>query len=91
MTGGGDGGEEAWQQRQRDTWSFKKFGHCFDLFGLDVMFSKEGDGRLRPQLMEVNLGPDLTSHHGWDVELAIYNTCMHACLTACMADQGVGL
>jgi len=32
---------------------YTKYGRCFDFFGLDVIFNSE----LRPQLLEVNLGP----------------------------------
>ena len=61
-------------------WSDARYGNCFDILGVDVMFDHGGEidsgTRPRPRLMEINVGPDLTSHDGWDDELNIHSRMM---------------
>jgi hypothetical protein len=61
-------------------WSEARYGNCFDVLGIDVMFDHGGSastgGAPRPRLMEINVGPDLTAHDGWDDELNIHSQMM---------------
>ena len=62
-------------------WSEARYGNCFDILGVDVMFD-HGDGSdgtsgaPRPRLLEINVGPDLTAHDGWEDELNIHRRMM---------------
>ena len=60
-------------------WSDARYGNCFDILGVDVMFDHSGGSSgstLRPRLLEINVGPDLTAHDGWEDELSIHRRMM---------------